>query len=364
MNVENIKKILIISVSGLGITIMFMPLLDLIRKKFPTTEISILVGSKSVKDLLKGNENVGKIYVWDFLGKSKISTIKYLLSIRKESFDLSITVFPNLRKEHNLISFLIGAKTRLSHTIPGKKNKNFSFLNNKTIPTNLELHDIKNNLNLIKLIGIDDSDFQNPRLVLSDREIRFAEEYFQKHDVRNSDIVIGFHVAEHPTTRGRNWPAKKYADLFNILIKKNMKIIVFSTPVERPIVNEVINDTNNGIIVFENPEILKAASIIKRCNCFVTDDSGLMHVSSCVDTPIVAIFGPTNKKWTKPLSNNYKIIETGIECSPCFNRVEPPKGKDKNKMNLINCYIEDKFACTKYIEEETVLNAIKDLIKK
>ena len=339
MNIEKIKKILIISISGMGTTILFLPLLHLIKKRFPQTEISIFVSSIAVKDILSNNKNVDKIFLWDFFENSKISTIKYLLSLRKENFDISLNVYPNLRKEHNIISFLIGAKLRISHSFEGKNFSKFSFLSNKKIPANLSIHDTENNLNLLKEFGIKESEnVEYPNLILPEAEMEFAEKLFKNYNLSKSDLVVGTHVGDNPTTKGRNLPTKNFLRLFNLLIKKNIKIIIFSTPEEIEDVNKIKNVNKDKIIVFQSPEILKVASIISKCNCFVTDDSGLMHVASSVQTPIIALFGPTNKKWTSPRSNCYKIIETGIDCSPCLDRMKRPKGRGKNKLNL-NCIV-------------------------
>jgi len=364
MTEKKIKKILIISVSGMGTTIMFLPLLELIKTKFPKAEISILVGSKFIEKILSNNKYIDKIFSWDFFDNSRLSTIRYLFSLRSERFDVSINVYPNLRRSYNIISFLIGAKTKISHTVKRHSFQRLSFLINRKVYANFQMHDIKNNQNLLKLLGISRSEWTNPRLYLSDSELINAQKFFLKNNILETDKKIGVHVGDNPSSKGRNWPAQKYVNLFNVLIQRKMKIIVFSTMEERPIVNEIKEKTSGEIFIFENSDIMKVAGIISQCNCFLTDDSGLMHLASCVQTPIIALFGPTNKKWTGPLSDTNKIIETGIECSPCLDRIKTPKGKDKNKFNLIKCHIEDKFACMKYIEEEEVLAAIDEFVSK
>ena len=35
-------------------------------------------------------------------------------------------------------------------------------------------------------------------------------------------------------------------------------------------------------------------ALIKKCDVFITNDSGPMHVAAALNVPVVAIFGPTN----------------------------------------------------------------------
>jgi heptosyltransferase-2 len=63
--------------------------------------------------------------------------------------------------------------------------------------------------------------------------------------------------------------------------------------------------------------------LIKRCNLFLTNDSGLMHVAAAFNIPMVAIFGPTDPVTTGPVSGNARIVRRSIDCSPCLKEVCP-----------------------------------------
>jgi heptosyltransferase-2 len=67
----------------------------------------------------------------------------------------------------------------------------------------------------------------------------------------------------------------------------------------------------------------EAMALIDRCNAFVTNDSGLMHVAAALNTPLVAIFGPTDSTTTSPYSDKSRMVRVPIECSPCLQPVCP-----------------------------------------
>jgi len=361
-DLDKIKKILIISISGMGTTILFSSLLDSIKKQIPNAKIIFLVGSKYTRNFLQNNPNIDEIITWDFFKSGKISTIKFLLGLRKEKFDLSVNVYPNLRKEHNIISYLIGSKCRLSHDPPDSKLSRLSFLINNRIPIDFSLHDIENNKNLLHSIGIDAKNL-SPLIYLSKQNQLEAETFLKDKNIDKNQILVGARVGDVSSTEGRNWPPERFSKLFDMLIQQNIKIIIFSNSQDQEIIDEIDDKIKNELLIYQDSDVANVAALIKKCNCFISDDSGLMHVASSVDTPIVALFGPTNSIWTSPISKKFKIISTNIDCSPCLNRINPPKGRDTKKFNLIDCYIDDKFACMKELSEHDVYAAVNNLIK-
>jgi heptosyltransferase-2 len=75
-----------------------------------------------------------------------------------------------------------------------------------------------------------------------------------------------------------------------------------------------------------------AIALIARCDLFITNDSGLMHVAGALGVPTVAIFGSTNPKTTYPLGERISLIRKPVDCSPCLKQECPT---DFRCMNLV-----------------------------
>jgi ADP-heptose:LPS heptosyltransferase len=63
------------------------------------------------------------------------------------------------------------------------------------------------------------------------------------------------------------------------------------------------------------PEV---ASLIKEIDLMINEDSGIMHVTAAMDTPQIALFGPTSNIKNAPWSDRAFVARKGdLACAPC-----------------------------------------------
>ncbi len=350
-------NILIIALSGIGDALMFTPALKKLKEEFPDSEISILAMYKGVKEIYERLPEVSKIYYWEFLKKSKIESLKFVLSLRKK-FDITINVYPSNRKEYNLINFLIGAKKRVAVKYLRRDFRNFGFLNNIRIKENDELHNVEENIKLCELVT-GKKIYDIPQLIINFKEsdLKFAEKFFRENEFKNDEMVIGFHpgcstLKNHDK---RRWEENKFAELGKKLISNfNARILIFGGPEEKSLKEKILRQINskNAIAVNTN-SLIETAAVMKRCNVFVTNDSSLMHVASALKLNVVAIIGPTNKNYIHPWKTNYQIASLELECSPCFYYSPKP----------LSCKRRDiKFKCIKELGVDLVYEKFKKFL--
>jgi len=55
-------------------------------------------------------------------------------------------------------------------------------------------------------------------------------------------------------------------------------------------------------------DLTQAIDILDQCTAIVSNDSGLMHIGAAVNTPMLALYGPTSPDFTPPLSENAEVI--------------------------------------------------------
>jgi heptosyltransferase-2 len=59
--------------------------------------------------------------------------------------------------------------------------------------------------------------------------------------------------------------------------------------------------------------------LIDRMDVFVSNDSGAMHVAAALGRPVVALFGPTDERATRPLGDA-RVLTAPVFCRPCMLR--------------------------------------------
>ncbi len=96
-------------------------------------------------------------------------------------------------------------------------------------------------------------------------------------------------------------------------------------------------------------EDLKA--VLSISSVLITSDSGPMHVSEAVGTPVVAVFCSTSPFFGfKPWRKDSVTLVPDLECSPCSLH-----GRNKCEKNL--------FACKKYFSSDMIFIKAKEIIE-
>ncbi len=119
-----------------------------------------------------------------------------------------------------------------------------------------------------------------------------------------------------------NWPGKTWpAEHFIGLLKKitapegflpDAKIAVIAAPGEEKQACQVLGafPPEKQIDVIAKASPLLAAAIIKRCQFFVGNDSGLTHCAAAVGTPTLGLFGPSWPHLYRPWGEHAAYVST------------------------------------------------------
>lgn len=335
-------KILIIKFSSLGDIVLSTAAIRAIREKFGTHyKISFLVGEES-KDVLLRCPYIDELLVADFKGKDK--GFKGLMNIgmdlRRKGFDIVIDL-QNNRKSH-LLSYL-----SLSLNRYGYNNKKFGFLLNHRIKDEKPPIDpVTHQFRILKMMGID---LKDNRLQLwpSKEDERYIEDFLNTQWLSSNQKLIGINISASPRWLTKSWTAGHIIKLCEELGFRDMRVILTGTQNDIPYADSLVNSVKNTKLINAcgRTSINQLACLIKKCSVYISADSSPLHVAASVNTPFVAIFGPTDPRRHLPPANNYVLIKKDIPCSPCY------KAKCKSKK------------CTELITPQEVLGAIEKLIK-
>ncbi len=58
--------------------------------------------------------------------------------------------------------------------------------------------------------------------------------------------------------------------------------------------------------------------VLRSARLFVGVDSGIMHLASSLDVPVVGIFGPSDPFYVGPQNKRSRVVREDLECVPCY----------------------------------------------
>ncbi len=111
----------------------------------------------------------------------------------------------------------------------------------------------------------------------------------------------------------KKWPSYYYAEVCNEYLSKNWNVLVFGSPNDEKTGNSIQEGINKDLSdcffnLIGKTSLIDAIDLLSFCEKVVTNDSGLMHVAAAVNTPLVAIYGPSSPQFTPPLTDNRVIL--------------------------------------------------------
>jgi lipopolysaccharide heptosyltransferase II len=132
----------------------------------------------------------------------------------------------------------------------------------------------------------------------------------------------------------KRWPASHFAALAKRLAAMGRAVWIFGSPNDRPIGEEIARLADGvAVNLCGRTDLAAAIDLLSVVEIAITNDSGLMHLAAAVGRPVVALYGSSSPEHTPPLTERARLVRTGIECSPCFQR-ECPLGHHKCMVEL------------------------------
>ena len=106
--------------------------------------------------------------------------------------------------------------------------------------------------------------------------------------------------------------------------KENVKVLMIEGPQDSVVCEEIKNKlADQNLILFNSTGINKTAALVKKCNLFITHDTGTRHLSVAVETPVLALLPEDNLKyWNFYEQNNLHYSLIGKRFIPDQNSEE------------------------------------------
>ncbi|MEK7204806.1 MAG: lipopolysaccharide heptosyltransferase II, partial [candidate division NC10 bacterium] len=174
-----------------------------------------------------------------------------------------------------------------------------------------------------------------------------ARRLLEGHAVGPTDLVVALNPGS-VYGGAKRWPPERFAAVADGLAeRRGARILLIGSPQERPILDEVgARMRHPAINLGGRTDLGTLVGLLARTHLLLANDTGAMHVAAAVETPVLAIFGPTDAQATGPLGPHSRIVRKPVPCSPCLLR---------------ECPIDHR--CMTRVTVEQVLHAAVELLK-
>ncbi len=301
---STIRHILIIRPGALGDGIITLPTLSAIRRYFYHARIEIM-GSPPFLEMVQGRFYADKVSRFDqadiaplFMKNAQISE-----SLRTKFRSIDIIISFLCDKERIFVENLKAAGARC--VLPYEPFP----------PSGERIHIIDHFLKFLHVLDI--PYFTNiPRLFFQKEDRCFGDNFIKDKIAHSQKILIGIHPGSG--SKQKCWPIERYAELL-VWLHKEMDVQPFliSGPADIGIIEELQERVKGGFVLLDRMPLPYLAAVIKRCNLFIGNDSGITHVAAAAGTRTLAIFGPTDPNMWGPRGKQVKILFRETPCSPC-----------------------------------------------
>ena len=312
---SSVKNILVVLRHQMGDMLCATPMLRTLKAFYADSKL-ILVTKKSTRyeEIFTGvNSIADEVYSFEYGFENFLNLAREL---KTKKIDLAVVPSTVVFSATNhLTAYYGGAKIRA-----GVKSRDFEpnrvdYLLNVKNDFEWSLkktHQIDRNLEIIKQLNIPPVETKI-RIVLGEELKDFAERYFKENSIDRSKPVIAIHPGAGKETNV--WPPEKFAELASLLSARfGAHILVSEGPDDMKYVSDTVSIMKEkyGVksLTRHKGLLMRNLALLNLCSLFVTNDTGVMHLASGLEVPIVALFGETKAYEWGPIGENMISVKS------------------------------------------------------
>ena len=309
-----IQKILVIQLKHLGDVLLTTPVIDALASAFPGAKISILVND-GMEEMISGHPRLHEVLslppkIRDQSGSGRLSKEwKLVRDIRARRFDLAINLSRGDRG--GWISVFSGARHRLGYKVASQEPSYKNWFYNIAVDQPVEsIHEVEKNIRLLTGLGL--SPEPSPLTYVVPEEV---SEWADHELARLKDRPI---VHVHPTSRWmfKCWDPCRMASVIEQLRSEGNAVVLTSGPFSDEIrhCQAILRHAKPDHQFLGNLSLKQLGALIRLARVFLGVDSAPMHIAAAVQTPTVALFGPTGAENWSPWHVPSIVLQKNCPC--------------------------------------------------
>jgi lipopolysaccharide heptosyltransferase II len=314
---ERYRRILVVRTDRIGDVVLSTPVIKVLREHFPSSFIAMMV-APATREIVEGNPYLDQVIVFDKdrAHRGFWSTLTFGRYLARLSFDVAVVLHPTLRV--HLVMFLAGIAERIGYDRKG------AYFLTRALPHKKQegaKHEVEYNFDLLKALEIDDVS-RELYVPLKQESADFVADFLTHLGVGEKERLVAVNPAA--SCPSKLWPAQKFAVLIDRIQKElGVRVLVVADAVHRSVSEQIFNLVKirplDGSGRFSLSQL---ASLFKRCELLISNDSGPVHIAVAVGTPVISIFGRNQaglspRRWG-PIGPRDVVVHNPQPCFPCL----------------------------------------------
>ena len=309
------KRILVIKLKQPGDVLVSTPVITAIKEAWPTSHLTYLV-PRGTEEMVAAHPGLDALLVLDRRGGTWGQSLRLLRDLRRRRFDLVLELSGGDRGA--FYALVTRAPQRIGLARPGQPFWQRCGCFSRLLPCPpVTMHLVEQNLEALRALGIEPG---APRLQFfwTEAVARRVQEL-----LASLGLAPGAFVVMHPGAgwRFKCWTPRGYARVLDSLQHDwHLPVVLTGSRAahEQELLAAILQETRlHPINLVGRLTIKELGALIARARFFFGVDSAPMHLAAAVNTPAVALFGPSGAYNWGPWGEGHLVLQKDWECVPC-----------------------------------------------
>lgn len=315
---ENIRKILVIEIVGMGDAVLATSVVRPLKERFPDAKI-VFLGNPAFIPIVENSFDrciplsapwVRKKSKLSWISPDWIKFLKETALLRRERFDLSIDIRCDFRAAY--LSHRIGARHRLGFDFGLG-----TYFYTDPVPYGKLVHRSHEYAKILEHFDLP-TDSCSPYLTTGDSNI---ESILDKIELEREKYYL---IHPGAARKYKIWPADSFARVINVLHKTHphLQPVLIGGSKDITAMNSIETLTGNQIMTYQ-PSIGELNALIAGAKFVICNNTGVMHIAAALGKNVVTFIGPTDELIWSPLGSNHLVLQKSkdLECRPCGEEI-------------------------------------------
>jgi ADP-heptose:LPS heptosyltransferase len=311
---KSVKRVLLVRLRSIGDTVLSTPSLIALKRFLPHGQVDILL-EDWVAPILDGFDAVDEVLTVRSGIASRIAAAR---EIRRRKYDVVFNIHGGTTA--TFFTAVSGAMHRV-----GYANYQYAFLYNHLLSSPSDFwkreatHSAEQQLALLGFIGVPVDDRPKSRLAITDEANRLLDLKLSGAGSGSIDRGEPFAII-HPiaASKTKEWDLEKFARTAEFLETKGIATIAVGAASEEARLSELVTLSSTPMHTVTSLSLPELTALAARARLFVGNDSGVAHIAAAIKTPIVVIFGSSNRDHWRPWTDSpNEVVFESMPCQPC-----------------------------------------------